>query len=95
MNKRQVSPTIALRLSKDEKVVLDAYARAANKKRSTILHELIKKALPELAGTAIRQQMKEFDAEMKRQDAELAELSERYAENKAKYGKPEQSPAST
>ena len=88
MRKKEASPTIALRLSKNEKVVLDAYASATDKKRSTVVHELIRKALPELAGAAIRQQMKE-------QDAELAELQRRYAENQAKYGKPEQAPAST
>jgi predicted DNA-binding protein len=54
MVKKRPAPTIGLRLSDDEKNILDAYGDATGQARSKALHEVIKAAIPHMAAVIVR-----------------------------------------
>jgi len=58
MAKKRPAPTIGLRLSDDEKNILDAYGDATGQARSKALHELIKAAIPHMAAVIVRADIK-------------------------------------
>lgn len=54
MVKRRQAPTIGLRMTDDEKNIVDAYGLATGQARSKVFHELIKAAIPKMAGVIVR-----------------------------------------
>jgi predicted DNA-binding protein len=58
MAKKRPAPTMGLRLSEDEKNILDAYGDATGQARSKALHELIRAAIPRMAAVIVRADIK-------------------------------------
>jgi predicted DNA-binding protein len=54
MVKKRQGPTIGVRLSADEKNILDAYRDATGQTRSKVFHELFKAAISKMAGVIVR-----------------------------------------
>jgi hypothetical protein len=54
MVKKRPAPTVGIRFTEDEKSLLDAYARATVQTRSSVVHELLKDALPHMAAVIVR-----------------------------------------
>lgn len=54
VKQKQQGPTTGMRLTADEKYLLTAYGAVIGKRKGTVIHDLIKAAVPHMAAVIVR-----------------------------------------